>query len=191
MIEGFNPDSSVVDIGWIGATSLTVSEIGRGVLFQIGGNNQSALLVDVSLSELSKSNFAIRDESAREMIEALIAEPGKPALEPEPVIVPEVQPPTVESPVDLVPAATGKEVLVDWNWGEDSVYEFNPETDTLYIGWINPEILSISEVNNGLRIAIESNNQTILLNDVSLAELSHENISTPDDGVREYFFDLL
>ncbi|MEP5730684.1 MAG: hypothetical protein ABJL67_15085 [Sulfitobacter sp.] len=91
---------------------------------------------------------------------------------------PEVDPgDTGANPVD---AGTATHVL-DWAWAEATVdRDFDPETDTILIRWFNAEQLDITETDAGVVFAIPSNNQSLTLEGVTLADLDLARITALD-----------
>lgn len=78
--------------------------------------------------------------------------------------------------------AGSADVVIDWNWGTDTVEtDFNPATDTIFIGWFNAGHIEIYELDGNAVFSIPSNNQTTTLQGITLADLSHENFTIMDD----------
>ncbi|MEM8622171.1 MAG: hypothetical protein AAGG47_01480 [Pseudomonadota bacterium] len=68
----FNPTSDILDFGWFAATHFTVSDTASGVLIDITSNQQSYLLSNVTLSELSVANIMAKDATALEAWTAVL-----------------------------------------------------------------------------------------------------------------------
>lgn len=71
---------------------------------------------------------------------------------------------------------------ITWAWGTNKTIDFDTALDTLDFSWMAKDHFSITEMSGSTIIAIEGNNQTYKLTDVSLAELSLANIVAKDAG---------
>ena len=71
---------------------------------------------------------------------------------------------------------------ITWAWGTNKTIDFDTALDTLDFRWMAKDHFSITEMSGSTIIAIEGNNQTYKLTDVSLAELSLANIVAKDAG---------
>ncbi|WP_176086487.1 fibronectin type III domain-containing protein [Martelella sp. HB161492] len=76
--------------------------------------------------------------------------------------------------------STGTTTSIVWNWGTDTVIDFDPSTDTLDFGWFSASNFDISEEDGNVVISIPSNDQTYILEDVSLADMSIDDIVAND-----------
>ncbi|WP_346908037.1 hypothetical protein [uncultured Roseibium sp.] len=78
------------------------------------------------------------------------------------------------------------DVVIDWNWGTNAVIsDFNPDTDTIYIGWFTSSQIDVSESDGNVVFTISSNNQTVTLEGVSLSDLTAANFTIMDDTAAE------
>jgi hypothetical protein len=75
---------------------------------------------------------------------------------------------------DLVPLSLITNI--EWHWGVNEVLHFNAETDALNFGWMGADSFSAAEINGSVVIAIPSNNQSYILDGVTLSEMSMVNI---------------
>lgn len=118
---------------------------------------------------------------------------GTDAPDPNPDPVPDPLPDPVPDPVpnptpepNQGSAGVTKEtadVVVTWNWGNtQSLSDFDPATDTIFIDWIGADFLEMSENEGNIIFAIASNQQTITLEGVSLSDLSAVNFTIKDPG---------
>ena len=74
------------------------------------------------------------------------------------------------------------DVVVTWSWGSSAtITGFDPASGTIFIDWIGADALEVSEVNGSTVFAIPSNNQTLTLDGVALADLSDANFTILDD----------
>ena len=72
-------------------------------------------------------------------------------------------------------------VEINWAWGSHvTLTGFDPASDIISIAWIGADALEISESDNGLIIAIPTNNQSTTLAGISLENLTAANFSTLD-----------
>jgi len=79
-----------------------------------------------------------------------------------------------------VTAATA-DVVINWSWGANAVIsDFDPESSTVFVAWIGADQLEVVETDAGVQFSIPSNQQTILLEGVSLADLSEANFTFLD-----------
>lgn len=90
------------------------------------------------------------------------------------------------------------DVVIDWVWGQNLVVDnFDPQTDTIFVGWFSADQISVAEFSGNVVFSIPGNNQTITLEGVGLDDLDHTNftfldlttaaeilalVGTPDDG---------
>jgi hypothetical protein len=75
--------------------------------------------------------------------------------------------------------------VIDWAWGKTEIdTDFDPATDTIYIGWISAVQLEITETSAGVEFLVPSNNQTLTLAGVKLEQLDMARIRTLDDTAR-------
>lgn len=99
------------------------------------------------------------------------------------------------SPDDLANSAiteSNADVVIDWAWGaQTTVTDFSPETDTIFISWVGSDALEISETDGSTTFSIPSNNQSVTLTDVALADLVGANINALDATTRDALADLL
>lgn len=65
---------------------------------------------------------------------------------------------------------------IDWHWGVNEVVNFNPAVDVLDFGWIGADAFEVSEINGSVIVSIPSNNQSYVLDSVTLEEMSMVNI---------------
>jgi GH18 family chitinase len=65
---------------------------------------------------------------------------------------------------------------IEWNWGVNEVLNFNTETDVLNFGWMGADSFSTTELNGSVVISIPTNNQSYILDGVTLNEMSMVNI---------------
>ncbi|MCA8884169.1 MAG: hypothetical protein KDA50_10570 [Rhodobacteraceae bacterium] len=77
------------------------------------------------------------------------------------------------------------DVVVTWASGHhDVITGFDPETDTIFIDWIDATALDIANVNGSAVFSIPSNSQSTTLQGVSLADLQARNIHVQDSTAR-------
>ncbi len=69
--------------------------------------------------------------------------------------------------------------------------DFDPDTDTIYVGWFTSEQIDISESNGNVVISVPSNHQTTVLQGVSLSDLSDANFTIKDDGAAQEILSLV
>lgn len=78
------------------------------------------------------------------------------------------------APSDAVPAKVVTNI--EWLWGVNQVLHFDPQADVLNFGWMGADSFSIAESNGSVVISIPSNNQSYILNGVTLNAMSMVNI---------------
>ena len=79
--------------------------------------------------------------------------------------------------------ANSADVVIDWAWGSATIVEgFDPATGTIFISWIGADALEVYDAPEGVIFALPSNNQTTVLEDVTLSQLSASNFTILDDG---------
>ncbi|BET80847.1 Chitinase [Edwardsiella anguillarum] len=207
----FNPATDRLDFGWMQGSEFSISEENGSVVIAINGNQQSYILDGVSLADMDMSDISALDSSAISAWSAAIfnaggsSEPAAPVAPvvappvadiaavpaadsvPAPVTVPEAvpapQPESVGSS-DPAPAVSGESTVIQiaYNWGSTTHLQFNPATDRLDFGWMQGGEFSISEENGSVVIAIDGNQQSYILDGVSLADMDMSDISALDSS---------
>lgn len=71
-------------------------------------------------------------------------------------------------------------LTINWSWGSQQAYTFNPATDKIDLGWFQSQQFTLTEVNGSTVISIPSNQQTYTLTGVSLASISPSNFLAKD-----------
>ncbi|MDA4845134.1 glycosyl hydrolase family 18 protein [Hoeflea poritis] len=88
--------------------------------------------------------------------------------------------------------ANTADVVVNWAWGNNAtVTDFDPATDTIYVGWFTSATIDVSEVNGSTVFSIPSNNQTVTLQGVGLTQLSAANFTIMDDSAAQEILALV
>ncbi len=82
----------------------------------------------------------------------------------------------------LSAATTGTTTTVTWAWGSNPVLAFNPATDKLDFGWMQPGQFTVVEKSGSVVIGVVDNNHSYTLQGVSLGQLSMTNIVAKDAG---------
>jgi hypothetical protein len=220
VIDGFDPAQDRINfVNQFGANDIRITENGGDVVIEVlfsGSAQQSYTLKNVSLSDLSPSNF-VNVSGTRDFIEEAFTTSSDtdtsvpdtaedtdsivPVSDPE-VAEPEAAEPeqtepelavSVETPTDVTEeapvAGSGQTVTITWNWGANAVIQaFNPATDVLNFGWMQPGNLNVTENANGdLVIEIPSNNQSYVFEGISLSDLSMDNIEALDASMTAFF----
>ncbi|MEM1361385.1 MAG: hypothetical protein AAGF94_06660 [Pseudomonadota bacterium] len=73
------------------------------------------------------------------------------------------------------------DVVITWAWGSSAVIsDFDPASDTIFVDWISANDLVISETADGIVFAVPSNNQTLILANLALSDLSTANFTVLD-----------
>ena len=90
------------------------------------------------------------------------------------------------------------DVVITWSYGSDTVIsDFDPATDTIFVDWIGADALEIVEytadegAGHGVTFSVPSNNQSITLANVSLADLSAANFTILDDTAAQEILTLI
>lgn len=71
---------------------------------------------------------------------------------------------------------------IDWQWGTENHIQFNPAADKLDFSWMQSGQFTIAENNGSVVISLPSNNQSYVLDGVSLSQLSLANIQALDSS---------
>lgn len=93
-------------------------------------------------------------------------------------------PPVIDQPSDESENAIGNDGVmqtsvitnIEWHWGVKEVIDFNPQVDALNFGWMGADAFEVSEVNGSVVVSIPTNNQSYVLNGVTLDEMTMVNI---------------
>ena len=78
------------------------------------------------------------------------------------------------------PVTGGTTTVISWQWGTNTVLNFDPAKDKLDFGWFQPGNFDVTETSGSTRISIVNNNQTYTLDGVGLNELGIGNIVALD-----------
>nr|MCH9760645.1 cellulase family glycosylhydrolase [Actinomycetes bacterium] len=78
------------------------------------------------------------------------------------------------------PVEGGTTTVISWNWGTDTVLDFDPAADKLDFGWFQPANFDVTEQAGSTRIEIVNNNQTYTLDGVGLNDMQIGNIVALD-----------
>jgi len=79
----------------------------------------------------------------------------------------------------------GEVFTINWSWGSEQALNFDPESDKLDFGWIAGDAFTLSEQEGSVVIDIASNEQSYVLQDVGVADLSMQNIQALDVSAAE------
>ena len=185
VIDNFDPANDTIQIGWIDANQLVVSEVNGSVVFAVPSNNQTTTFEGVSLADLSPSNFTILDSSARAEVFALIGNDND------------------TGGGDTGGGDTGggdtgggdtgggdpETFSITWNWGvEEVITNFDPASDVLNFGHVAPSQIGITEQGDDLVIEVLDNGghryvlENVQAEDLSAANLAAGNYSDALDG---------
>jgi hypothetical protein len=211
VVTDFNPSTDTVFVDWFNADQINVYGSNGSVVFAVPSNNQTTTLQGISLADLGAANFTILDSTAAEEILAQVGQDGTPTggSDDNPGTVGDESPGTGTDTGDTgtdtgdpgtgtggttvsdghgtadVTAATAT-VAIDWHWGTNTVVpDFDPATDTIYVGWFDAAHIDVYESNGNVVFAVPSNNQTTTLQGVSLSELSEANFTIKDSSAAQ------
>ena len=216
VVTDFDPATDTIYVGWFTSDQIDIAESDGNVVISVPANNQTTTLEGVTLAALSAANFTILDDSAAGEILALVgsddgtggdvADGGDDTGDTG--TGGDTGTDTGDTGTDTgtdtgsdsadsgngtadVTAATAT-VAVDWSWGtHDVVRDFDPDTDTIYVGWFTSDQIDISERNGSVVISVPSNHQTTTLQGVSLSDLSDSNFTIKDDGAAQEILALV
>ncbi|GAB5378619.1 MAG: hypothetical protein AcusKO_50810 [Acuticoccus sp.] len=83
------------------------------------------------------------------------------------------------------------DVVVDWDWGTHESVAFDPETDTVYVGWIDALHFDVAETADGVVLSVTGNDQSITLEGATLDDLSPANFTFEDGSAAAEVFALI
>ncbi len=84
------------------------------------------------------------------------------------------------------------DVVLTWAWGaEGFVAGFDPARHTIFVDWISAEQLTLEEIDGNTVFGIPSNNQTLTLQGVALADLSPANFTILDTTAEAEILSLI
>ncbi|MDE1570344.1 fibronectin type III domain-containing protein [Aquabacter sp. P-9] len=191
-VISFDPRVDVLDFGWFQSGQFTISEVNGSVVISIPSNNQTYTLSGVSLDELSLSNIVAKDSSAVSAWTTALAGSGSSGGDTGGDTGGDSGGETGGSTGGSSGGSTGggnsghvgdgvaTVTTITWSWGTTTRLNFDTALDVLDFGWFSADNFAISEVDGSTIITIPSNNQSYILTDVSLAELSTANIRAKD-----------
>lgn len=169
----FDPQHDTLDFSGLTADDIAIAEANGSVVIFLPKSQQTYILEGVSLQDLSIGNIQGADG-------ALLAE-WSAALNAADATA-SVSARALASASATSAATDGTTYSVGWQWNTQKVIDFDPATDTLDFGWLQPQDFSLAEVNGSLVIIFAANQQTITLQGVTLADL------TPDDIIGKTSF---
>jgi hypothetical protein len=76
----------------------------------------------------------------------------------------------------------GTTTTVSWQWGTNTVLQFNPATDKLNFVWMQADQFTVTQQSNSIVISVVNNDQTYTLKGVTLSQLQMGNIVANDPG---------
>ncbi len=80
------------------------------------------------------------------------------------------------------PVEGGTTTTIGWQWGTNTVLDFDPAKDKLDFVWMQADQFAVTEESGSTRITIANNNQTYTLQGVALSQLQINNIVAKDAG---------
>ncbi|MEO9650346.1 MAG: hypothetical protein ABJ360_04535 [Roseobacter sp.] len=84
------------------------------------------------------------------------------------------------------------DVVITWAYGADiNITDFDPETGTIFVGWIGADDLVVTEVNGSTVFSIASNLQQLTLDGVTLDALSAANFTFLDASAEQEVLALI
>ncbi len=89
------------------------------------------------------------------------------------------------------PVDGGTTTVISWQWGTDTVLQFNPAADKLDFGWFRPDEFDVAEQNGSTEIAVVGNRQTYTLDGITLSQLQIANIVALDSNTLNKWQDIL
>ncbi|MEM8552002.1 MAG: hypothetical protein AAGF45_06440 [Pseudomonadota bacterium] len=82
--------------------------------------------------------------------------------------------------------ASSADVIITWAWGTDTVVsDFDPGSSTIFVDWISADQIDVTQIPQGVLISVPGNDQTTLLQGVSLADLSADNFTFKDTSAAQ------
>lgn len=178
----FDPSVDVLDFGWFQSGQFTISEVNGSVVISIPSNNQTYTLTGVTLDELSLSNIVAKDSSTVSAWTTALADSGSGSSGGDTggETGGETGGSTGGDTSGHVGDGVASVTTITWSWGSTTHLNFDTALDVLDFGWFSADNFTISEVDGSTVITIPSNNQSYILTDVSLSELTIANISAKD-----------
>lgn len=150
----FDPATDTLDFGWFSADDFSIAEVNGSVMILIPTNQQSYTLEGLSLSDLTLANITGNDNTTFAEWNAALAADA---------------------------AARGVCVTaITWDYGAQTVLDFDPATDKLDLGWLSATDFSVVEVNGSVVILLPTNMHSYTLDGVTLADLSAANVLAND-----------
>ncbi|OAT16220.1 chitinase [Buttiauxella gaviniae ATCC 51604] len=198
----FNPVTDVLDFDWMQGNQFDITEKDGSVVISIPSNNQSYILDGVKLSQLSVNNIDAKDSTAMHEWQTALdtggnrlptdtsnaipltdlntssAAPDSTTQQSTPgSTIPEVSEPATSQIASSVESTTK---TIAWDWGANTHLSFNPTTDVLDFGWMQADQFNVTEKDGSVVISIPSNDQSYVLDGVTLSQLSISNIGAKD-----------
>ena len=84
------------------------------------------------------------------------------------------------------------DVVITWSYGSDTqITDFDPATGTIFVDWISAEALDVAETNGSVVFSVPTNQQSLTLVGVTLAELSAANFTILDETAAQEILNLI
>lgn len=185
----FDPATDVVDFRYYASREqIAMADGAEGVVISNAGTGQALILLGVTLAELTVRNFVFYPAQVREdrvhLQLGFATVPDSQILDQGVPIVGTDAWPSGIGAGDPPSGATGTTYAIAWQYGTDTVLDFDPAVDRLDFGWFKAPEFSVAETGGSTVISIASNRQTYTLGGVGLGELEMGNILALDPGAR-------
>ncbi|CAN5245812.1 hypothetical protein BH11ACT7_BH11ACT7_33780 [soil metagenome] len=159
----------------VAAVRTAFTQLVSGLLSAFGLNSTPAESPSAPLQ--NSVLFAVLAWVRREIGSALGQGPAQPAA-----TISAVEPLTAATTAVTAKAAAGTTTVITWAWGTNPVIAFNPATDKLDFGWMQPTQFVVTEKNGSTQISVVDNNHTYTLTGVPVSLLQMSNIVAKDSA---------
>ena len=166
--ENFDPAMDTIFINRMPADKVYITETAGNVVFSVPTNKQTLTLVGVTLDDLNPSHINAKNKGMVSEIDYVLSGGTMGAID-DPILITE----------DNATHA------IEWNWGRKvSDPDFDPASDTIYIGRMPPSKITIEEMDGNLVFSVPSNKQTLTLEGIGFKDLDPEMIYVMNKKVR-------
>ncbi len=199
--DDFDPATDVLALDWFRAEDLQLVEEQGSTVLRIPGMQQSYTLAGIALAELSLANFTFMDPGAGAYLAGVLGAEGGTGTD------------DGGGTGDTGGGDTGGDTggddtgggdtggtdpgsgqvhAVTWSWNEHlAIGDFDIAADQLAIGWFAPEHLTLTQVGGSTVLGIPSNQQSVTLTGIALADLGPQNFTFMDPAAAAHVAAIL
>ncbi|MEQ8349093.1 MAG: hypothetical protein RIB84_01485, partial [Sneathiellaceae bacterium] len=199
--DDFDPATDVLALDWFRAEDLQLVEEQGSTVLRIPGMQQSYTLAGIALAELSLANFTFMDPGAGAYLAGVLGAEGGTGTDDGggtgdtgggDTGGDTGGDDTEGGDTGGTDPGSGQVHAVTWSWNEHlAIGDFDIAADQLAIGWFAPEHLTLTQVGGSTVLGIPSNQQSVTLTGIALADLGPQNFTFMDPAAAAHVAAIL